>query len=141
MFQEDDTSFIRWVTEASLLPVRERERVLLILTVGYVELLVNCLAKEHGITGAPNPHQKINKLLAAELIDSELHNLLGWIRKLRNKAAHDPFFRLKSQDVQHLPSYWSDPQHFEHVCKGICGSLWNRHGATFDKVFGTLPRA
>jgi len=141
MFNESDTSFIRWAAETSLLPPRERERILLILTLSYIELLANCLLKEQGLGGSRNLQGKVDKLLRHGLIDNELHELIQWLRELRNKAAHEPFFRLKQSDVQHLPSYWSSPQHFEHVCKGICGNLWNRHAAIFDRVFGTLPGA
>ncbi|KAF1708304.1 hypothetical protein CSC70_13145 [Pseudoxanthomonas kalamensis DSM 18571] len=141
MFLEADTSFIRWATETSFLPAREKERMLLILTAGYIELLANCLAKERNLPEFKSLHQAIEKLRDLDLIDTELHELLHWLRDLRNRAAHEPFFRLQPEDVKHLPSYWSDPQYLEHACKGICGSLWNRHAATFDKVFGNLPRA
>ena len=141
MFKESDTSFIRWVTETSLLPSRERDRILLILTLSYIELLANCLLKENGIGGSSNLKGKVDKLLHHNLIDTELHQLIQSFREIRNRAAHEPFFRLKQSDVANFPSYWSKPEYFEHACKGLCGSLWNRHAALFDRVFGTLPGA
>jgi len=129
---------------SELMTVRENSRMLVLVAHGFMELLVNSLidanlknAKKVVSDSRSYPHSsKLLLLNELDIIDADEYKIFDWFRKLRNKAAHEPIFYVKKQDLCHFSNEeHKDPSKFYNLCIYIIGSFWNRHVSTFAPIF------
>lgn len=136
-----------------LASVRDNQRLLVIVTHGFVELFLNAVidAKcKHGkkrITSNSRDYSHSVKLVLLNelsLLDNRLYQILDWFRKLRNRAAHETFFQLMPQDIEfaHKSMDRFLPVNVEptvgdldRFCKLLVGTIWNTHLDVFVPIF------
>lgn len=133
--------------------VKDSQRLSVIVTHGFVELLLNVLivAKfKHGkkkITSNNRDYTQSVKLVILNelnLIDDELFRILDWFRRVRNRAAHEPFFELTPNDLDFAGKSMSRfvPTNSDyklkdlyHFCAALVGTIWNKHLDVLRPVF------
>jgi hypothetical protein len=137
-------------------------RMQIIVTCGFVELLVNTLIEakcRHGkrILDSRDFTLSVRLILLREIgvIDDPWFKMLDWLRDIRNSAAHDAVFGIDAlNDLQlfrELAAQFPDsfprdsipvfldpnnPDNLKFVCTGIVFGFWVRHEEIFAK---TLP--
>ena len=128
-----------------LAKVEGNQRLLVIVTHGFVELLVNTVIDAHCRHGKKKItsnnrdfSHSVKLVLLSELglLDNKLYQILDWFRKLRNKAAHDVFFELTPDIVEFanksmnrfLPVEVAPVvDDLDQFCKLLIGTIWNKH--------------
>ncbi len=133
--------------------VRDSQRLLVIVTHGFVELLLNAVidAKcKHGkkrITSNSRDYSHSVKLALLNelgLLDNRLYQILDWFRKLRNRAAHETFFQLMLQDIEFanksmdrfLPGKVEPTVgDLDRFCKLLIGTIWNTNLGVLVPIF------
>jgi hypothetical protein len=137
-----DDLFIQVFMEMDL--AKGHSRMLVLVTHGFIELLVNTLIKHH----AKN-HKKILKdtrsyphstklIILNELgiLDDGNYKLFDWFRGLRNEAAHKPIFSVTEEHLEKVANEeFKDPNNFHRFCIFLLGGFWNRHVKIFGPVF------
>lgn len=133
---------IAFFRELSL--VARHTRSLVLVTHGFIELLVNALIDHHLKNGKKitsdnrtYPHSaKLVILNELGLLNNTEYRSFDWFRKLRNRAAHEPIFSVTQQDLQVIedPDY-RDPKNFYGLCIMFVGGFWNKHLAVFGPIF------
>lgn len=79
---------------------------------------------------------KLRALNKIGAINDDLHEVLQWFRKLRNRAAHEPVFRVTDHDLQRIGRPQAkDNRQFFFLCAQILGDYWNLHGKFFAAKF------
>ena len=125
--------------------VKDNDRSLVIITHGFIELLINTIIDSrliHGkkkITSNNRDYPVSVKLVILnelKILDKDLYKILDWFRKIRNKAAHDPFFSLdnnergfykKSLD-RFIPGESQRPNRTLYdFCHFLVGTIWNEN--------------
>ena len=120
--------------------VKDNERLLVIVTHGFIELLLNVIIeakckRAKKIKDSRDYPQSVKLVLLNEigLIDDNLFKVLDWFRRLRNKAAHEPFFTLSDSDSDYInKTLESFPPGkaiggLPRFCFQIVGLIWNPH--------------
>ena len=133
--------------------VEDNQRSLVIVTHGFIELLINTIIDAHckhgrrKITSNRRDYpQSVKLVLLNELnvLDDRLYNILDWFRRLRNRAAHEPFFELTSNDFDFAKKSMDRFIHVDHIkdindlnefCKFLVGTLWNNNLDELVPVF------
>jgi len=116
------------------------ELKLIILSNTILELLINILIQERVknknkiVNGNEYTHSiKLVILNEKKIIDDDLFNAINIIRKLRNKAAHEPVFKLSKDDIKDLPIRQNEKLY--DGCMTVITVLWNQNKDTFTKYF------
>jgi hypothetical protein len=121
--------------------VKNEPRLLVIVTHGLIELIINTLidahcknAKKIANSNRDFPHSaKLTILNEKGVLSDHHYQLLNWFRKLRNDAAHDPFFELTKDRMSPLADpEMRKPERFCMTCQSILTDLW----LTFEDVVG-----
>ena len=124
--------------------IKGDSRLLILVTNGFLELLVNNLidtkcknAKRITSNHRDYPYSaKLLLLNEIEVLPDDVYQVLDWLRKLWNRAAHEPLFDVAKSDLTHLKNQnWHDPSKLYNFCAAIIGSLWNEHLDVFVPVF------
>lgn len=134
--------------------VSDNQRSLVIITHGFIELLINTIIKarcKHGkkkiIASNRDYPQSVKIVLLNELgiLDDHLFSILDRFRTLRNKAAHKPFFELSKTDIdfanesldRFLPihSQLKDDELFYEFCSGLVSTIWNKNVDDLAPIF------
>ena len=133
--------------------VEDNQRSLVIITHGFIELLINTIIISHckhgkkKITSNRRDYsQSVKLVLLNELnvLDDHLYKILDWFRKLRNKAAHEPFFQLTKEDLDFAKKSMKrfipldEPNNLENLnkfCKLLVGTIWNNNLDVLLPVF------
>lgn len=130
--------------------VKDDDRSLILLTHGFIELLMSSLIEsklKHGkrINSNYEYTYSIKLILINEkdLIDDKVYKILDWFRKIRNRAAHDPFFNLSDGDLGTIKDYSQklspvdeeDGNHLFMLCLRLIQFIWNRHTEIFVPTF------
>jgi len=128
-----------------LAKVKGNQRLLVIVTHGFVELLVNTVIDsscKHGKKKITSNHRdfshsvKLVILSELGLLDNKLYQILDWFRKLRNKAAHEVFFEPTPNDIEFANKSMNrflsgkmEPivDDLDRFCKLLIGTIWNKH--------------
>jgi len=118
--------------------------MLVIVANGFLELLVNALIDEkcrHAKKISNNNRDfsySIKLILLHEmgvLSDGSFGNL-DWLRKPRNRAAHEALFSIERGDLSNIADETlRDPKQFHKLSLMIIGSLWNEHVDVFGPRF------
>jgi hypothetical protein len=118
--------------------------ILVLMTTGLVELLLNQLiryrCKNHKIILKSNREYPLSVktvlLHEAKVISDDLFNDLEWFRKLRNKAAHNPFFILDTDDLKRFKRRkFKNPYHFNLICVQLITDILLTDQEIFSKQF------
>lgn len=135
----------------ALFDSRENARSVIIIAHGFIELLVNTLIEKKTKNGKKMansrdfPHSaKLIILHELGLITDYRFQTLDYFRKLRNKASHEPLFKidlikLKSEfnqfvsDTPGIPNFRASTLH--EFCLLLVITLWSDHSETFVPVF------
>ncbi len=138
----EDALAIQIMKELSI--VKDHTRLLVLVTHGFIELLVNALA-DHYLKNSKKvtsdersyPHStKILLLNELGIIEDSQSKVFDWFRKLRNKAAHQPIFYVTKNDLKNLsPKKYRDPKNFYYFCFEFMGGFWNQHIPIFGPKF------
>ena len=128
-----------------LTKIGDSQRSLVIVTHGFVELLLNsvidakCKLGKTKITSSTRDYSHSVKLvLLSELgiLDDRLYQILDWFRKLRNRAAHEAFFQVTHADLDFVNKSMARflPGNIEPLtgdlyrfCTLLIGTVWNEH--------------
>lgn len=139
------------------------QRLLVIVTHGFIELLLNTVieakcknsnkiidiqTKNILKSNRPNyPHSvKLVLLNEINLVNNRLFKILDWFRGIRNKAAHQPFFELTQNDldfanksmVRFLPVKVPAQDDLLKFCTLLVGTIWNENLDILRPVFGAV---
>ena len=124
--------------------LKDHGRSCVIVAHGFLELLVNILVRNKcknavRIISSTRDFPHSTKLILLHelgcLSDSDIR-MLNWFRKLRNRAAHDPHFRITENDLRSFGSGpFGNPAQFHVLCLSVFGTLWNRHYELFSAEF------
>jgi hypothetical protein len=133
--------------------VKDNQRSLVIVTHGFIELLVNTLIAahcKHGkkkiVLNSRDYSQSVKLVILNELnvLDDHLYRILDWFRKLRNKAAHEPFFQLTQSDLDFAKKSMDRFVRIEHIpeirdlnnfCRLLVGTIWNNNLDVLVPIF------
>lgn len=112
---------------------------LVILAKTLLELMINILIIER------TKNEKIIKnneytyaiklviLNEKNIINDKVFKFLDAFRKIRNKAAHEPVFKLEDADLRDLPIRKNEKLY--DVCITMIGTLWNQNKDIFIQYF------
>jgi hypothetical protein len=129
-------------------------RMQIIVTCGFVELLVNTLIEEEcrhaaRIIDSRDFPLSVRLILLHEIgvIDDPWFKMLDCLRSIRNDAAHEAVFSVGSNDLQvfqELATKFPDafpasldtknPDSLKFICQGIVFGFWVRYAEIFGKV-------
>ena len=133
--------------------VKDNQRSLVLITHGFIELLLNsiidnkCKLGKKKITASSRdyPHSvKLVLLYELNYIDKQLYQILDRFRKVRNEAAHEPLFQIKEADSsffnQSLERFIAGeskrkPNNLYHFCILLIGTIWNENLDIFMPKF------
>ncbi len=130
-------------------------RVAILVAHGLIELIVNTLIEAHcknskSITSDTRGYPHAAKLLIlneCSVINDVVYIVLDRLRKLRNAAAHEPFFDVDKYRLMQIaeplkPGLAAFPGVFDKtfssangLCSTIIQSLWNSHMDVLGPVF------
>jgi hypothetical protein len=122
----------------------DHPRLLVIITHGFLELLVNALVEtkcKHGKRVSKNhrdyPHStKLVVLHELGVLTDDQFRTFDWFRDLRNKAAHEPVFTITKNRLSSLKNMeFHDPGRFYHLCLSLIAGFWNEHVDLFGPKF------
>ena len=120
--------------------LKNEPRVLILIAHGFVERLVDevlkakCRHGRHFVDDKEFSHgAKLMILHALQLVDDELFTELDWLRKIRNEAAHQPFFKLSGQHLSQCKT--ADPDRLSSFLMRIISVLMNRHAEVLKPIF------
>ncbi len=142
--QDDETQpFLKRVLQ-ELGKHHDNHRQCVIIMHGFLELLVSALVEAKCKNGKrivqdsrTYPHSsKLILLHELGLLSDPDYDDLDWLRKIRNKAAHEALFTLKSSDLKPFKgTQFESPDHFDALCFDIFVGLWNKHVELFSPKF------
>jgi hypothetical protein len=133
--------------------IKDDQRLLILVTHGFIELLFNLIIDKkckHGkrkITSNNRDYPfSVKMVLLNEmgLIDDWLYKIIDRFRRLRNRAAHEPFFKLKSNDLnfleQSIKRFYPRTETINNYdlhafYLGLIGSIWNTNLEILRPVF------
>ena len=124
--------------------VKDHSRMLVLVTSGLLELLINNLieaklknGKRIMDDGRTYPYSsKLLILHETSVISDNQYRLFDWFRKLRNRAAHEAIFHITSSDLEKVADEnFKDPKNFYNLCFHVFGGLWNEHVEIFSPIF------
>ena len=124
--------------------VKSDHRSLVLVTNGFLELLVETL-----IRARCRNHKKIlddsrsysysaKLLLLNEVnaISDTSYRNFEWFRKLRNRAAHDPFFTVSVAELPDIADgQYALPKDIKAISVQLFAGFWNAHVDVFAPVF------
>ena len=138
-----DDTFLQVIQELAL--VKNHHRPLVLVTHGFIEMMVEALIKHHVknpkrilVDSRTYPHSaKLLILNEVGVVDDQTYRVFDWFRRLRNRAAHEPLFKLLPEDFQRLRC--SDPpeplKDFHRFCIFLLGGFWNVHLDVLGPLF------
>ncbi len=142
----EEDQFIKFSKEIAR--VKDNERLLVIVTHGEIELLLNVIIeakckRAKKIKDSRDYPQSVKLVLLNEigLINDHSFEILDWFRRLRNKAAHEPFFALSDSESDYInKTLESFPPGkaiggLPRFCIQIVGMIWNPHRKILMPVF------
>jgi hypothetical protein len=124
--------------------VQGHTRLLVLVAHGFIELMVNALIDHHlknskKVTSDSRSYPHSTKLLLLNeigIIDDQRYKVFDWFRKLRNKAAHQPIFRVTKNELSVIADKkYHDPEKLYEICVDLIGGLWNQHIPIFGPLF------
>lgn len=112
--------------------VKNHPRLLIIISHSFIEMIVETLCEHHcPKTHLSNHNRKLEKLKKEHVIDEFQLKLYKWFLELRNKAAHNPTFRLKDSDFEPIANLIKKQQvgvNSLHIFSiKLISELWNKH--------------
>ena len=125
--------------------VREHHRPLVLVTHGFIEMATDALIKHH-VKNAKRilhdsrtyPHSaKLLILNELGVVSDANYALLDSLRKLRNRAAHEPLFELHENDFRtvRLADANGPIEDFHMYCILLLGRFWNAHLPILGPLF------
>ena len=119
--------------------VKGNDRHYILVINGFFEMLVNVLIEEK-LKGATeivkrNYATKLLFIYTTNLIADDLYNALNVFRKIRNRAAHNPLFKVNKSDLLTLPKNYQNPSNFENTCIETFTFFWNTYSTLFSDKF------
>jgi hypothetical protein len=129
---------------ASLYRMRDEPRLLVLVTHGFIELLINAIADEKcrnasKITSNSRdfPHSaKLTILHEMRVLSDHHYRLLNWFRKLRNDSAHDPFFELTPSRLDLMANEkFREVKNLSVLCRLMLMDLWRSYDTIIGNVF------
>ena len=124
--------------------VKGHTRLLVLVTHGFIELLVNALVDHHlknskKVTSDVRSYPYSTKILLLNelgIIEDSQYKVFDWFRKLRNKAAHQPIFQVTKNDLKNIsPEKYRETENFYDFCFELIGGFWNQHIPIFGPKF------
>ena len=118
---------------AEIARIGKEQRTLVIVTHAFIELMVNLLVQakcKHGkeISNDSRGYShsiKLTLLNELNIITDEEYKELNWLRKLRNKSAHDWDFTITPEQLNFFDDADSrNPEQFPRVCASMLHRFW-----------------
>ena len=141
--QSQDDDLMKFVK--TLKKVKDDHRSLILVTNGFLELMVEALIKakcknSKRITDDSRSYPYSAKLIILNeigaLSDTQFREL-DWFRKIRNDAAHNPFFEVTPEKLQQLAPEWRNPENLLLISIRLFSAFWN---GNVDLVPKFLPK-
>ena len=138
-----DDTFLLVMKELSL--VQGHSRPLVLVTHAFIEMMVEALIKKHLKNSKTilddsrtYPHSaRLLILNELDILNDRTYRVFDWLRKLRNRAAHDALFQLNKDDFANIK--YDDRSHpldnFYQFCILLLGGFWNEHVDVFGPLF------
>jgi hypothetical protein len=132
----DDKFILKVFDEIGL--VKDNNRLLIIVSHSFVEMIVKVLVEVHTECRLKNHHNRLEKLKSEKIIDEFQFDVYNWFRELRNEAVHSPLFELTADKYELLDGKVDgknlQPDYFHRFSISLISELWNKHLDVF------LPR-
>ena len=126
--------------------VKADQRSLVLVTNGFLELLVESLIREKcknqkKILDDNRSYPYSAKLLLLNevgVMPDSTYKIFDWFRKLRNRAAHEPFFEVTKEDLSSVGNEkLRDPKELHELCTLVFAGFWNAHIDVFGPIFAS----
>ncbi len=127
-----------------ILLVDGHPRLLVLVGNGFLEVLVSTLVKyklKRGTSVSADSRTytysvKLTLLHEAGILTDKEFTTLDWYRSIRNRAAHEPLFRIETEDFAALgnPAYASLAR-LQSLTTDLVGQIWNKHYELFTPLF------
>ena len=138
-----DDKFLLVMKELSI--VHGHVRPLLLVTHAFIEIMVDALITKHLKNSKKilkdsrtYPHSaKLLLLNEVGILDVSTYRVFDWLRRLRNRAAHEPLFQLGKEDFANIKiDGANDPlNNFYQFCILLIGGFWNEHNEVLGPLF------
>jgi hypothetical protein len=126
--------------------VRHKPRFQIIVTSGYLELLVNTLIEHKCKSNGSKKFNYAPKLVLLHemgIISKDEFEILNAFRELRNEAAHVAQFTLTAQMIAPFKASFKRNkskqlfgiENFQRICHLTLGEFWNAHTTVFHPYF------
>lgn len=127
--------------------VKDDARSLVLVTNGFFELLIQSLIKAKcknakRITEDNRTYPYSAKLLILNeigILSDQFYATFDKFRRIRNDAAHNPFFQVTTESLQSLneikDSNLLNPENLYDLCIMLEAALWNSHISVFAPEF------
>jgi len=119
-------------------------RLLVLVGNGFLEVLITALVKHKLKRGKEISSDsrtytygpQLTLLYEASILTDKEFKTLDWYRTIRNRAAHEPIFRMTEGDFAALanPAY-ADATKLLRLTTDLVGSIWNKHHELFSPLF------
>ena len=124
--------------------VKDNHRSLILISHGFIELLINILVdtkckNSNKISKNAKDYSHATKLIILNeinVIPDDYYEYLEWFRKIRNKAAHRPLFKVTKSDMILLKNdKFINPDTLYNFCTKFVSALWNKYPDIFAPIF------
>ena len=119
-------------------------RLQIFVTHGFLELIMQALIKSKAKNGKKISDDNRSYPYSAQILilheigilDDNDYKLYDWFRKIRNKAAHEPLFKLTNDHLKVIKSNKHiDVEKFDQVCTDLILRLWNNNMEILGPLF------
>ena len=127
--------------------VKDNDRSLVLITNGFLELLVEVLIKNKcksskRILGDNRTFPYSSKLIilneVGAISDKNYHNL-DHLRKLRNRAAHEPFFTMQEDSFNNFSVHgYKTINKLYPLCIYLIADMWDENKDVFTPIFAPI---
>lgn len=126
----DENLLLKVLNEISSL--KGQPRMQIFITHGFLELLMNVLIKNKAKNGKKITSDnrtysysvQILILYEIGILTKADYDVYDWFRKMRNRAAHEPLFSVRDEDLKRLSKH-NTIDEFDHLCFDLMTRLWN----------------
>lgn len=119
-------------------------RLQIFVTHGFLELIMHALVKSKAkkgkkITDDSRSYPYSTKILILHeigVLNDDDYKAYDWFRKIRNKAAHEPLFKLTNDHLKVVKIGKSiDVENFDELCAALILRLWNDNMQILGPLF------
>lgn len=124
--------------------LKGQHRMQIFIAHGFLELLINAIVRAKAKNGKKITANAMSYPYSAQLLilheigelSDEEYALYNWFRKLRNKAAHEPIFKITENELKGISTIeYRDINKFQSLCADLMLRLWNKNADILVPIF------